>query len=117
MAPSYAIPSSTTQKKSEEADALLRRRNEELERELRNSLEREERMKEDLIKLWRRLRVAEEGEERLCCQLGELEAEAVDQAREYGARVVKLMEQLNDAQRILGDQGSFCSASTISNDQ
>ncbi|KAL3846036.1 hypothetical protein ACJIZ3_003439 [Penstemon smallii] len=115
MAPSYAIPSSASHKNSEEDVALLRRRNEELERELRNSWEREERMKEDLIKLWGRLRVAEEAEERLCCQLGELEAEAVDQAREYRVRVLKLMEQLNDAQRILGDQGSFCS--TISNDQ
>ncbi|KAK4489810.1 hypothetical protein RD792_000454 [Penstemon davidsonii] len=113
MAPSYAIPSSITQKKSEDVAALLQRRNEELERELRNSLDREERMKEDLIKLWGRLRVAEEAEERLCFQLGELEAEAVDQAREYRARVVKLMEQLNDAQRILGDQGSFCSTISI----
>ncbi|KAK4489773.1 hypothetical protein RD792_000410 [Penstemon davidsonii] len=92
----------------------LRRRNEELERELKNSLEREERMKEDLMKLWRRLRVAEEAEERLCCQLGELEAEAVDQAREYRGRVMKLMEQLNDAQRI-NQESSFCS--TISDDQ
>ncbi|KAK4489815.1 hypothetical protein RD792_000459 [Penstemon davidsonii] len=113
MAPSYAIPSSTTQKKSEDVAALLQRRNKELERELRNSLDREERMKDDLIKLWGRLRVAEEAEERLCFQLGELEAEAVDQAREYRARVVKLMEQLNDAQRILGDQGSFCSTISI----
>ncbi|KAK4433216.1 protein RESPONSE TO LOW SULFUR 3 [Sesamum alatum] len=95
MAPSIAIPSAAPgQGKGEEA---LRRRNEELERELKKSLEREVRMREELMRAWERLRVAEEAEERLCCQLGELEAEAVAHAREYRARIVELMEQLSVA--------------------
>lgn len=79
----------------------LKKRNEELERELRESQEREEQMKSELFRTWDRLRVAEEAEERLCSQLGELEAEAVDQARSYHARIVSLMDQLARAQQLL----------------
>lgn len=84
-----------------EEEKLLRKRNEELERELRKSQEREERMKAELQKARERLRVAEEAEERLCSQLGELEAEAVDQARTDHARILALMNQLSQAQRLL----------------
>ena len=87
-------------------EVVLRKRNEELERELRKSKEREERMKEELRRTWDRLRVAEEAEERLCVQLGELEAEAVDYARDYHARVLSLMDQLSQAQKLL-QSGSF----------
>ncbi|XP_059304407.1 protein RESPONSE TO LOW SULFUR 2-like [Lycium ferocissimum] len=80
---------------------VLRRRNEELEKEIKKSIEREEKMREELNKIWERLRVAEEAEERLCSQLGELEAEAVDQARAYRTRVLNLMEQLSLAQKLL----------------
>ncbi|KAL6500998.1 hypothetical protein OROHE_025195 [Orobanche hederae] len=114
MAPTAAISQSpsgeqiTDRRHPEEA---LRRRNADLERELKMSLEREERMKEELTKTWRRLTVAEEAEEMLCCQLGELEAEAVNQAREYRARVMELMEQLSDAQRLIRE-ASFSSTSS-----
>ncbi|PHT53582.1 hypothetical protein CQW23_08044 [Capsicum baccatum] len=80
---------------------VLRRRNEELEKELKKSIEREERMRAELHKTWERLKVAEEAEERLCSQLGELEAEAVDQARAYRTRVMHLMDQLSLAQKLL----------------
>ncbi|XP_055828450.1 protein RESPONSE TO LOW SULFUR 3-like [Solanum dulcamara] len=80
---------------------VLRRRNEELEKELKKSIEREEKMRQDLKKTWERLRVAEEAEERLCSQLGELEAEAVDQARAYRTRVINLMDQLSSAHKLL----------------
>ncbi|XP_004241433.1 protein RESPONSE TO LOW SULFUR 3 [Solanum lycopersicum] len=80
---------------------MLRKRNEELEDELKKSVEREEKMKEELEKTRRRVKVAEEAEERLCFQLGELEAEAVDEARAYRARVVNLMEQLSAVQKLL----------------
>ncbi|KAL3837993.1 hypothetical protein ACJIZ3_022584 [Penstemon smallii] len=106
MAPSIAIPAASAEpgRSSEEA---LRRRNEELERELKKSLEREEKVKEELMRVWGRLRVAEEAEERLCCQLGELEAEAVEQVREYRAEILKLVEQLHYAQKLLPQpQGS-----------
>lgn len=102
MAPSIAIPSAAAappqQKKGE---AALRRTNEELERELRKSLEREEIMRAELTRALERLRVAEEAEERLCSQLGELEAEAVGQAREYTARIVELLEQLSGVKKLL----------------
>ncbi|KAJ8748131.1 hypothetical protein K2173_012597 [Erythroxylum novogranatense] len=55
----------------------LRERNEELERELKESKAREEEMTMELRRAWERLRVAEEAEERLCSQLGELEAESI----------------------------------------
>ncbi|KAF3685363.1 putative autophagy-related protein 13-like isoform X1 [Capsicum annuum] len=80
---------------------VLRRRNEELEKELKKSIEREEKMRAELNKTWERLKVAEEAEERLCSQLGELEAEAVDQARAYRTRVINLMDQLSLAQKLL----------------
>ncbi|CAN4085586.1 unnamed protein product [Withania somnifera] len=80
---------------------VLRRRNKELEKALKKSIEREEKMREELNKTWERLRVAEEAEERLCSQLGEFEAEAVDQAREYRTRVINLMDQLSLAQKLL----------------
>ncbi|KAG8381637.1 hypothetical protein BUALT_Bualt06G0142300 [Buddleja alternifolia] len=111
MAPSFAIPSAEPQMKGEEA---LRRRNDELERELKKSLEREERMKEELMRAWERLRVAEEAEERLCCQLGELEAEAVDQAREYRSRVMELMQQLSGVKELMMIQRSSSFSSTNS---
>lgn len=84
-----------------EPEKALMRKNEELERELRESRAREERARDDLRRTTERLRVAEEAEERLCSQLGELEAEAVVQAREDRARMVLLMEQLSQAHRLL----------------
>ncbi|KAL2339517.1 hypothetical protein Fmac_007457 [Flemingia macrophylla] len=83
------------------AESELKKRNEELEKALRESKEREEQMKRQLQSAWERLRVAEEAEERLCSQLGDLEAEAVHQARDYHARIVSLMDQLSRAQTLL----------------
>ncbi|CAI9774222.1 unnamed protein product [Fraxinus pennsylvanica] len=107
MAPAIAIsPAQTKPQHRSELPALaelevLHKRNEELEKELKRSLEREENMKQELQRTWERLRVAEEAEERLCSQLGEFEAEAVDQARSYRARLMSLMEQLSAAQKLL----------------
>lgn len=82
-------------------EGMLKKRNEELERELKKSQEREEMMKQELRATFHRLRVAEEAEENLCSQLGELEAEAVEQARNYRMRMTALMEQLSLAQNLL----------------
>lgn len=79
----------------------LRKRNDELEMELRKGREREEKMVEELRRVNERLRVAEEAEESLSSQLGELEAEAVEQARGYHARILSLTEQLSQAQKLL----------------
>ncbi|KAK4351057.1 hypothetical protein RND71_030370 [Anisodus tanguticus] len=107
MAPTIAVPSTQTKLHHRRdisavpESEVLRRRNEELEKELKKSIEREEKMKQELQKTWERLRVAEEAEERLCSQLGEFEAEAVDQARSYRTRVLHLMDQLSLAQKLL----------------
>ncbi|KAF8413436.1 hypothetical protein HHK36_001424 [Tetracentron sinense] len=86
------------------AEEALRRRNEELEREVKKSLEREEKTREELQRVSQRLRFIEEAEERLCSQLGELEAEAVHQARAYHAQINSLMDQLSRAQMLLNDR-------------
>ncbi|XP_027333531.1 protein RESPONSE TO LOW SULFUR 3-like [Abrus precatorius] len=75
----------------------LKKRNKELEEELRKSKEREEHMRLQLRVALDRLRIAEDAEERLCSQLGDLEAEALLQARDYHARIVSLMDQLSQA--------------------
>ncbi|XP_044505770.1 protein RESPONSE TO LOW SULFUR 3-like [Mangifera indica] len=80
-----------------ESEEDLKRRNEELERELKKSREREEQTRVELQKVLARLRLAEEAEEMLCSQLGELEAEAVTQARAYHAQIISLMNQLSKA--------------------
>ncbi|KAK7275916.1 hypothetical protein RIF29_17042 [Crotalaria pallida] len=85
----------TTREANETSSSELKKRNEELEEELRKSREREEHVQRQLLEAWERVRVAEEAEERLCIQLGELEAEAVQQARDYHARIVSLMDQLS----------------------
>ncbi|XP_030539708.1 protein RESPONSE TO LOW SULFUR 4-like [Rhodamnia argentea] len=77
----------------------LRQRNEELEKELRESREREAATREELQRTAERLRVTEEAEERLCTQLGELEAEAVLDARAYHARILSLADQLAQARK------------------
>ncbi|WCJ28453.1 response to low sulfur 3 [Euphorbia peplus] len=73
----------------------LKKRNEELEKQVIESREREEKMRVELQRAWERLRVAEEAEERLCSDLGELEAESLNQARLYQARILSLMDQLS----------------------
>lgn len=96
-----AVTTGVVSKSSSSTEEVLRRRNEELEKELKKSREREEMMKEELQRTWQRLRLAEEAEERLCSQLGELEAEAVNQARDYHARIVSLMQQLSQANLLI----------------
>ncbi|GER46767.1 response to low sulfur 2 [Striga asiatica] len=111
MAPTIAIPfSGAAAAQTKGGEEALRRRNEDLERELRDSLAREERMRSELRRALARLTVAEEAEERLCCQLGELEAEAVGRAREYRARIEELMGQLAGAKEMLMQRSSSFSS-------
>src|ERR1051325_9596863 len=74
-------------------ESELKKKNEELEKELKESKEREEQTRRQLQITRERLRVAEEAEERLCSQLGELEAESVYHARDYHDRIVSLTDQ------------------------
>nr|DAD35545.1 TPA_asm: hypothetical protein HUJ06_006185 [Nelumbo nucifera] len=78
--------------------APLPPRNEELERELKNSLKRKEKMREELLRTSERLRSMEEAEERLCSQLGELEAKALDQDHTY--YIMSLIDQLSHTQKL-----------------
>jgi len=94
-----ATPSMAQDHRSQEMD--LKKCNEELERKLRESLTREEKTKAELRRALERVRVAEEAEEMLCSQLGDLEAEAVDQARYFHAQISALMEELSQAQTLL----------------
>ncbi|KAF8672156.1 hypothetical protein HU200_049723 [Digitaria exilis] len=78
-----------------------RRRNAELEKAVAEAAAREERLRRELEAALARLAVAEEAEERLCVQLGELEAEAVTQAMEYQEHVRALSERLSFADGVL----------------
>lgn len=82
-------------------EARLKKRNEELEEQLKQSKEREEHVRRQLLAALDRVRIAEDAEERLCSQLGDLEAEALLQARQYHARIVSLLDQLSKAQTLL----------------
>ncbi|XP_022722607.1 protein RESPONSE TO LOW SULFUR 2-like [Durio zibethinus] len=93
MAPTMAVADSKAMAAKKKEEEELRKRNQELEKELKESREREEHMRKELQKIWERLRVAEEAEERLCSQLGELEAESFNQARAYNAHILYLMNQ------------------------
>lgn len=73
----------------------LKRWNEELEEEVRRSKEREQILRRQLQSVWERIRVAEDAEERLCSQLADLEADSLQQARHYHARILSLMDQLS----------------------
>lgn len=79
----------------------LMRRNTELENQLRDFIEREEVLKTELERTRMRLHFVEEAEERLCFQMGELEAEAVAQAHVYRLHVTELSDQLAAALRLL----------------
>ncbi|KAG1360819.1 protein RESPONSE TO LOW SULFUR 3 [Cocos nucifera] len=92
---------------AEEEMEELRRRNEELEREVRERRAREEEMRMELERTRARLRAVEEAEERLCVQLGEIEAEAVAEARDYHRRIKALSDELEEARRILGLSSSL----------
>ena len=76
----------------------LRRRNVELERELRSSLEGEQRVEEELRMTWQHVRLVEE---QICNELDELEAEAVDHAMESRAQITLLMEKLFASEKLL----------------
>jgi len=83
----------------------MKRRNAELEKAVAEAAAREERLRRELEKALARLAVTEEAEERLCVQLGELEAEAVEQAIEYQERVRALSERLAFVDGVLRSSG------------
>ncbi|XP_040383959.1 uncharacterized protein LOC121055511, partial [Oryza brachyantha] len=86
------------------------RRNAELEKAAAEAAAREERLRRELEAALARLAVAEEAEERLCVQLGELEAEAVAEAVEYQQQVRELSERLALMDAVLRSSGHRRSA-------
>lgn len=96
----------------------LRRRNAELEREASERREREGALMEDLERTRERLRLAEEAEERLCVQLGELEAEAVEQIHMHRRHIKALSDQLELVKKVLvrSDFASINGASLVLSD-
>ncbi|KAJ0968847.1 hypothetical protein J5N97_021724 [Dioscorea zingiberensis] len=111
MAPFIAVPENIGSKKQgmgtlrrdgDHQIEEMRRRNEELEMELKKGMEREITMRAELERTKERLRLVEDAEEMLCSQLGELEAEAVLHARHYQLRIAELSAQLARAQSLLG---------------
>ncbi|KAJ3690295.1 hypothetical protein LUZ61_019459 [Rhynchospora tenuis] len=87
----------------------LKRRNAQLEEQLRDFKEREAVLRTELERTRMRLHFVEEAEERLCCQMGELEAEAVAQARMYHLHVKELSDQLTAALGLLRSANSVVS--------
>ncbi|KAF6983754.1 hypothetical protein CFC21_001876 [Triticum aestivum] len=76
------------------AAAAMDGKSSELARAVAEAEAREERLQRELEAALARVAVAEEAEERLCVQLGELEAEAMTQAMEYQQHVRALSERL-----------------------
>jgi hypothetical protein len=85
----------------------LMSRNTQLENQLREFKEREEVLTAELKCTRVRLHFVEEAEERLCFQMGELEAEAMEQARAYQLHVKELSEQLAAALGLLRSTNSI----------
>ncbi|KAI3944550.1 hypothetical protein MKW92_042910 [Papaver armeniacum] len=80
---------------------VLRQRNEELEIQIKKSLERQEKTRRQVEKTTQRINVVEESEKKLNSQVGEIEAKAVDHVRLYQAQIRSLNEQLDQAQALL----------------
>ncbi|XP_047044668.1 protein RESPONSE TO LOW SULFUR 2-like [Lolium rigidum] len=79
----------------------------ELARAMAEAEAREERLRRELEAALARVAVAEEAEERLCVQLGELEAEAMEQALEYQQHVRALSERLAFMDGVLRSSGAL----------
>uniref|UniRef100_A0ACD5TIU7 Uncharacterized protein n=1 Tax=Avena sativa TaxID=4498 RepID=A0ACD5TIU7_AVESA len=87
------------------AAAAMDGKSSELARAIAEAEAREERLRRELEAALARVAVAEEAEERLCVQLGELEAEAMEQALEYQQRVRALSERLAFMDGVLRSSG------------
>ena len=85
--------------------AAMDSKSSELEKAVAAAEAREERLRRELEAALARVAVAEEAEERLCVQLGELEAEAMAQAIEYQQHVRALSERLAFMDGVLRSSG------------
>ncbi|GLJ07148.1 hypothetical protein SUGI_0059670 [Cryptomeria japonica] len=86
----------------------LRSENMKLQRKLEESQRYEAELMADLEKMRMRLLKTEEAEERLCSQLGELEADSVLQARNYNHQINALKQELAQMQALLAQFQRNC---------
>jgi len=79
----------------------LRLINERLLQQLEESRRQEAEMRAELEETRIRFLTVREAEERLCTQLGEFEAESVEQAQAYNQEIISLTQRLNHAEHLL----------------
>nr|ABK22136.1 unknown [Picea sitchensis]ABK24318.1 unknown [Picea sitchensis] len=79
----------------------LRLKNKRLLQQLEESRKQEAELRAELEETRIRLHQAREAEERLCTQLGELEAESVEQARAYHQKITSLTQRLKHVEHLL----------------
>eukprot|EP01018_Ginkgo_biloba_P026359 Gb_25232 [translate_table: standard] len=79
----------------------VRARNMQLEQQLKESQRHENELRAQLEEMRIRLSTVEEAEERLCSQLGDLEAEAVEQAQSYSREINSLKQRLTEMENLL----------------
>jgi len=87
--------------KKEEEMRELRLTNKRLLQQLEESRRQQAEMWAELEETRVRLLTVREAEERLCSQLGEFEAESVEQARAYNQEIISLTQRLKQAERLL----------------
>jgi len=87
--------------KKEEEMRELRLTNKRLVQQLEESRRQQAEMWAELEETRVRLLTVREAEERLCSQLGEFEAESVEQARAYNQEIISLTQRLKQAERLL----------------
>ncbi|GLJ07151.1 hypothetical protein SUGI_0059720 [Cryptomeria japonica] len=103
---SMADPSVEIEKVEIEA---LKCENMKLQRQVEESQRYEAKLMADLEKVRMKLFKSEEAEERLCSQLGDLEAESVLQAQDYNHHINSLKQQLAQMQHLLAQFQRNCS--------
>jgi len=89
------------QDKKEEETRELRLINKHLLQQLEESRRQEAELRSELEEFRIRLLTVREAEERLCTQLGEFEAESVEQAQAYNQEIISLTHRLNHAEHLL----------------
>lgn len=95
------IGSEGVEDKKEDEMRELRLTNKRLLQQLEESRRQQAELGAELEETRIRLLTLREAEERLCSQLGEFEAESMEQARAYNQEILSLTQRLKHAERLL----------------
>lgn len=95
------IGSEGVEDKKEDEMRELRLTNKRLLQQLEESRRQQAEMRAELEETRVRLLTVREAEERLCSQLGEFEAESVEQARAYNQEILSLTQRLKHAEHLI----------------